>query len=95
MEQKHTIAEHLSTPLVSSGVRVARSLVFRVMFRMSLFVCLFVCLLFVCLNFVCFLVFFFLVLFLLVIALSVHLRFMASDYLLVLSNFPQLITKDN
>jgi hypothetical protein len=88
VEQKHTIAEHLSTPLVSSGVRVARSLVFRVLFRMSLFVCLFVCL------FV-FFVFFFLVLFLLVIALSVHLRFMASDYLLVLSNFPQLITKDN
>jgi hypothetical protein len=84
VEQKHTIAEYLSTPLVSSGVRVARSLIVCVMFRMSLFVCLFV-----------FFVFFFLVLFLLVIVLSVHLRFMASDYPLVLSNVPQLITKDN
>jgi len=86
VEQNHTIVEHLSTPLVSSEVRDARSLVFCVMFRMSLLVCLFVC----------FVLFFsFLVLFLLVIELSVHLRFMASDYPLVLFNFPQLITKDN
>jgi len=64
MEQElHTVPEHLRSHQVFSGVRVARYLVFCVMFCRSLFV-----------------------LFLLTIILSA-LRFTASDYLSVSSNF--------
>ena len=66
MEQElPTLPEHLSSSPVFSGVCVAQSLVFYVMFCRSLYV-VFFC--------------FFGVLFLLAVVLSVLLRFMASDY---------------